>query len=471
MKIFPKQNQRRFIIPEVVQTSAMDCGPASLKCLLEGFHVPVSYGRLREACQTDVDGTSIDTLEEVACKLGLVAEQIMVPVDHLFISAANALPAIVVVRLPDGYTHFVVAWRNHGKFVQVMDPGTGRRFPTTKRFLDEIFVHTFPVPASDWRGEWAGSDEFIPLRQRLNMIVPDGSVIEQLIDKSLADINWHSFAALDAATRMVNSIVQSGGVKIGKQSAAIVKHFFDKAVQNNLPNSKIIPDDYWTVKPVPNQPDEDQQLLLRGAVLVRALRKSPESPISEKVDQTDQESENIELSPELRAALEAPKIHPLRELFNFFKYESPTVLAVLLLSLFLSAGLVLLEALIFRSVIDWGEMLKTSRQQLGGMGMIIIFAAGLLFLDLARSSGFVRLGRHLETRLRVAFLEKLPKLGNRYFGSRPVSDMAHRSHLLHVLRILPDLGANFFIVVFEIIITMIGIIWIAPDNSSRLPHF
>jgi hypothetical protein len=46
---------RRWLVPEVVQTSAMDCGPASLKCLLEGFQIPVSYGRLREACQTDVD--------------------------------------------------------------------------------------------------------------------------------------------------------------------------------------------------------------------------------------------------------------------------------------------------------------------------------------------------------------------------------------------------------------------------------
>ncbi|HTC48481.1 MAG TPA: cysteine peptidase family C39 domain-containing protein, partial [Candidatus Aquilonibacter sp.] len=57
---------RRWLVPEVVQTSATDCGPAALKCLLEGFGIPVSYGRLREACQTDVDGTSIDTMEEIA---------------------------------------------------------------------------------------------------------------------------------------------------------------------------------------------------------------------------------------------------------------------------------------------------------------------------------------------------------------------------------------------------------------------
>ena len=118
------KSRRRLIVPEVIQTSAMDCGPAALKCLLEGFGVSVSYGRLREACQTDVDGTSIDTIEEVAVQLGLEAEQIMLPVDHLLLPEAHALPAIVVVQLPNGLTHFVVAWRRHGRFVQVMDQAT-----------------------------------------------------------------------------------------------------------------------------------------------------------------------------------------------------------------------------------------------------------------------------------------------------------------------------------------------------------
>ena len=86
--------QRHFLIPEVVQTSAMDCGPASLKALLAGFEIPVNYGHLREACMTDVDGTSIDTLEEIAVALGLDAIQTMLPVDHLLLSETQALPAL-----------------------------------------------------------------------------------------------------------------------------------------------------------------------------------------------------------------------------------------------------------------------------------------------------------------------------------------------------------------------------------------
>ncbi len=100
----PPKTGKRFFIPEVVQPSEMDCGPASLKALLEGFGIYTSYGRLREACQTSVDGTSIDTLEDLAIQLGLNAEQVMLPVDHVLLEETHALPAMIVTRLPNGLT-------------------------------------------------------------------------------------------------------------------------------------------------------------------------------------------------------------------------------------------------------------------------------------------------------------------------------------------------------------------------------
>ena len=169
--------QRRFLVPEVVQTSAMDCGPAALCCLLGGFGIPASYGRLREACQTDVDGTSIDALEDTARLLGLDAEQVMMPVDHLLVEESGALPALVVTRLPNGLTHFVVAWRRHGRFVQVMDPAVGRRWVKASRFLHDVYVHDFAVPA-DAFAAWATSDAFlVPLGRTLSALgLADGTI-------------------------------------------------------------------------------------------------------------------------------------------------------------------------------------------------------------------------------------------------------------------------------------------------------
>src|SRR5215510_960951 len=110
----------RPLIPEVVQISATDCGPASLKSVFAGMGLELNYRVLREACQTDVDGTSTDTLEELSRQLGLDAEQVMLPMDHVFLPEAHALPAIIVTRTAGGRPHFVVLWRRLGPFVQVM---------------------------------------------------------------------------------------------------------------------------------------------------------------------------------------------------------------------------------------------------------------------------------------------------------------------------------------------------------------
>ena len=217
---------QRFFAPEVVQTSAMDCGPAALKSLLEGFGVQVSYGRLREACQTDVDGTSINTLEDIAIQLGLQAEQVMLPADHLALPEAQALPAIVVVQRPSGLTHFLVVWNRVGDLLQVMDPATGRRWLTWKRFQDEIYIHTFPVPTQAWR-EWAGSEGLLaPLHRRMRDLGLEEKPIKTLVEAAVQDPSWRSLATLDAAVRMTTALVRAKGLVKGEQAGNVLERFF-----------------------------------------------------------------------------------------------------------------------------------------------------------------------------------------------------------------------------------------------------
>ena len=79
---------RRRVVPETIQTSGMDCGPAALRSLLAGFGLRAGYGGLREACRTDVDGTSIEALEAAANALGLESVQVMLPADHVIAAGA-----------------------------------------------------------------------------------------------------------------------------------------------------------------------------------------------------------------------------------------------------------------------------------------------------------------------------------------------------------------------------------------------
>src|SRR5882672_11235391 len=175
----------RPLIPEVIQISATDCGPASLKSVFAGMGCELNYRVLREACQTDIDGTSTDTLEEIASQLGLDAEQVMLPMDHVFLPEARALPAIIVTRSAGGRQHFVVLWRRIGPFVQVMDPAVGRRWARIETLISTFYQHTTSVPADAWR-EWASSAEAVAtLERRLRDL--GAASASALITKALED--------------------------------------------------------------------------------------------------------------------------------------------------------------------------------------------------------------------------------------------------------------------------------------------
>ncbi|MFL6198368.1 MAG: ATP-binding cassette domain-containing protein [Thermoanaerobaculia bacterium] len=432
------------LVPEVVQTSEMDCGPAALKSLLEGFGIPVSYGRLREACQIDLDGTSIDDLEEVAVRLGLDAEQIMVPLDHLLLPEARCLPALVVVRLPNGVAHFVVVWSRHGGLLQVMDSTTGRRWPSVRRFLDDVHLHRMAVPAAGWR-EWAGSEEFLkPLKARLGRLGLAPAEVMAVVAGALADPGWRAIAALDACARMALSVVEAGGLRRGMEAARLLRAL--------VSGPAAVPEEYWSVRPAPQDEDGEEQVMFRGAVLIRVRgRKAGESAEA--------------LSPELAAALSEPPARPGRELLRLLAADGLLAPGALLLGLAVAGLGVVLETLLFRSFFDLGPELAASRQRAAAIAMLAAVVALLLVLDLPITQGALRLGRHLEMRLRMAFLRKIPLLGDRYFQSRLTSDMADRSHSVHRLRLAPDLGESFVRAASELLFTLAAIVWLDPGSA------
>jgi ATP-binding cassette subfamily B protein len=204
----------------VVQTSSMDCGPAALSCLLTGHHLPGPYGRLREVCQTSVDGTSIDTLEEVANRLGLVAEQQMLPPDQLFLGEQARAPALLVLRQPDGAAHFVVLWRRQAGWVQVMDPAAGRRWWPESRLAGQLYEHEVELPADAWR-EWAGGEGLAGWLERLQAL--QVAEAQALVDAARADTGWLGLAALDAALREVRRLVELEALRPGAEAEAAVR--------------------------------------------------------------------------------------------------------------------------------------------------------------------------------------------------------------------------------------------------------
>jgi ATP-binding cassette subfamily B protein len=419
-------------VPEVVQTSSLDCGPAALKALLDGYGRNVSYGRLREACQTGLDGTSIDTIELVANQLGLEAEQIMLPADHLLLREAQAFPAIVVVTLAQGITHFVVVWRRFGNWLQLMDPSVGRRWVRAKTFLKDVYQHKIQVGAQDWIS-FASSEDF----QRVFRI-RQKAVGVALERTSGAD--WRPSATQDAAVRLTQSLVNKGGVSKGHAAQKIAAGF--------CAEPDLIPPDYWSVTEAGADDDGNEQVFMRGAVLVRVKSRR-------------RVAENV--SEELAAALNEKPIRPGRELWRALLKSGGLIWPILLTALLAAAMGAFLEALLFRGLLDVNGTLALAGQRMGAAGAVLVFCCALLLLELPSFATGARLGRILENRLRMAFLEKLPKLSDRYFQSRPVSDMAERSHILHRLRHLPDQWRQLILATSQLIVTAAGVVWLDPS--------
>lgn len=451
--------QRRWSAPEVVQSSAMDCGPAGLTCLLEGFHIPVSYSRLRDACQTNVDGTSIDTLEVVANELGLRAQQVLVPIEHLLLDRSN-LPALVVVRHADGQNHFVVAWRRVGAWLQVMDPAAGRHWLRGDAFAEQVVRHETSVDASTWR-EWVESEEFLaPLRRRLTALGTSAAETTSHIDRACADPGWFTFGALDACVRMVASIVSAGGLRPGTETARLVGALFQKTCDSPLDIFTLVAPAYWSVAPDPATVDPAQQrLLARGAVLLRVDgRRATPGRVDHTTGQTSAES------PELAAATREVRQRPAAALWTFLREDGllePTALAGAAL---LAACVTTVEAFLMRGIFDIGALLPLASHRLAAVIGFVAFMVVATTFRAPLTTQSLRMGRRLEARLRMALLRKLPLLADRYFQSRPISDLAERAHSIHQLRSVPGMALHFVQSAFEVLLTLAAIVIV--DRSS-----
>lgn len=474
--------RRRWVVPEVVQTSAMDCGPATLKCLLGGYGIPVHYGRLREACQTDLDGTSIDTLETVANRLGLQAEQVMLPLDHLLIPQAHALPAILVVRQPTGTTHFVLVWRRLGPWVQVMDPGEGRRWMSGRQLLADAYLHEQRVPAEAWRA-WAGSEDMqAPLRHRLRRLGIRRPA-RRLIAEAATDPSWRRLACLDAATRLVESLVQAGSLSRGRAARRLLCSLLDSGggpadadpLDARDRPSSLVPGHFWSVRPCRDAADGgDEQLILRGAVLVRVLGRrddggaqTPNAAGSADAPRAETAEQDFDpLGPELAAALAAPDSRPLATLGRLICGAGWFRLLTLLICLVLTSACAVLEAVLLRGILDVGRDLTVVEQRLAAIGCWLLLGLGVLVLDFRIAAGLFRLGRRLETTLRAEFLAKIPRLHDRYFQSRLTSDMAHRGHSMHLVRLVPPAAGWFLRAAATVALTAGAIAWVEPSCAG-----
>jgi ABC-type bacteriocin/lantibiotic exporter with double-glycine peptidase domain len=444
--------RRSLLVPEVIQTSSMDCGPASLKALFEGCGIDVDYDRLRSACLTDVDGSSIDVLEDVAGELGLDAQQTMIPADHLFTEEAGALPALVVVRLPNGNTHFVILWRRHGPVVQVMDPSSRRRWPRVETLRRELFIHTMAFAAARWR-RWAERNAFhAPVLRRILELGVAPAAAAALVAEATSASGWFHLAALDAATRFAHMLVDARALARGAEAERVLRETVARAVANGAGRwSESIPEPCWSAYPIAADA-AGERLAYRGAVLVRVRGL--------RAPGTEQRRATISIPPQEQ------RRSPLLRLFAMLRRDARPEVAVAAGGVALAGIAGIVEAMLYRGMLAFAEASSVRLQRAALIGALLMFAVTMIVIDSAVAAAVLRAGRRLEARLRIAFLRKLPRLTESYLQTRLSSDMAERCHNVSALRRLSGVATQGGAALCRLVFVTAALCAIAPEAAG-----
>ncbi len=471
----PKLNlprERHFFAPDIPQNSSLDGGLSALKCVLDGYGFSAEPRQLMGALRIGAEITSLKRIADAAKKFGLDVKLTLTPIDHLLMPLADNLPAIVVGRqlTSNPNLRFLVIWRKHGARHQVMEPGIGLRWISTEKLLDELEIVARPIAAHEWRAHaFRGANNFADLlRQRLvNLNLGEEQATQRVIT-ALQDSTWHSLAILDAATRAVDVGVRAGGWQAGEAADKLIAHFCDQAALDASRSradwiaQTNIPQDYWSVVP---QAGSNDQLVMRGVEFIR-INPLQTARLNEQMtneQMTKSQAANGQAARPSPDARKSSRWRIEREMWKAMRADGVMTPAILGIGLAFATTAVALEALFLRGMIELGEGLD-SALRIGVMSVLLIFFVTLALLRLPIHSIVMRLGRRLETRLRIALLEKIPRLSNRYFLDRPAAELNRRAYALRELREAPELLMTFLQAWFQLLVTAVCICLLEPTS-------
>jgi ABC-type multidrug transport system fused ATPase/permease subunit len=399
--------RRRFLAPEVLQISTMDCGVAALSCMLAGHGIPVSYEKLREACQTSVDGTSIDVLEEIAVDLGLDVMQHIMPRDLLWDVAEGRLPGIAIAQRHEaGLLHFVTVWSAHGRRLQVMDPGGGRRWPTRASFESELYVHALRQDRATW-SQWMSTSTFRDALQGRACKHLSARAVEQRVLPVLENPDPLEVATLDAALRLVARAVDADGPKSIGWREELFARAWQAGLTQRLPTSLL------------QITTDGVNVTTRGVVLLASVEAKHENRTPTAVIESR--------AAELGFGAEPSKAI-WGEVWGLLGKDGRRLGVGVIVGTLGLALATAVELLLYRAALDAPRLFTTPRLRLGAalaVGVLLIAIAGLEAL-LTRGSS--RLARRLELAVRARTLFLLPRVPDEFIQSRPSSDLAYRAH-------------------------------------------
>ena len=438
---------RPFLAPEILQISSMDCGVAAVSCMLSGFGIDANYEKLREACQTQVDGTSINALEDICLDMGLDVCQHIVPADLVVEAMRDSVPLIALVEPSPGMVHFVTVWRRVRDWLQVMDPRGGRMWVRTADFEATLLRHTQRMAHDEWK-EWFETSTFRESLERNARLVFSPSLMESVANPILASADPQQVGALDAALRLVRTTMKFDSGKSASWRETLFQRVFSAAIEdarqgprpgpNDAPPT--IPKALWSVR------CNEEVVFVQGSVVLAITtpdvkRAAPVQPSG---------SRPLDLGTRQRSSL-------LQNILVILGPETWSFMGWILAAMAAIAIGSAIELLAYRTALDIPRLVTTPKMRIGASVAFVSLFGILLGLEYGVAHGVNRLGRILELKLRMRTLWAIARVNDEFIKSRPTSDLAYRAHALSMGALLIPSLSVVATAIGDLVVTLVAI--------------
>ncbi|MCF6243154.1 MAG: cysteine peptidase family C39 domain-containing protein [Bacteroidales bacterium] len=134
---------------KIKQRDITDCGAACIASVSEHYNLKIPVARIRQIAGTDQKGTNVLGILKAVEKLGFTAKGVRGTADAL---PQIPLPAIAHVVIKRHLQHYLVIYKVTGKYIKIMDPGSGKLEKMPVQKFKEIWtgVLILMVPNEDF---------------------------------------------------------------------------------------------------------------------------------------------------------------------------------------------------------------------------------------------------------------------------------------------------------------------------------
>ncbi len=261
---------------------------------------------------------------------------------------------------------------------------------------------------------------------------------------------------------MTESLIGAQALQKGTEAARFIDGMLSGAGPEHNRLATAIPARFWSACKVDNAEGEEggEVIRVRGAVLLNANKGL--KPRIQNNFSADSPKTGIE--PKLEKILEQSTSRPWNKIAETILQDGFWLPMAILAGTFIAAAGFTMTGLGLMVIMKLGKGLLAYANPSTVVENLTLLLLLLFLLEIPIASLTAGIGRRFENRLRIDFLSKLPRLGDRYFYSRLVSDMVQRAHELRQLRTLPTVVVSFFRAGFEFVLT-------AAALSFFLPHY